>query len=110
MKRPLLRHYLGNRNQMIAALNQHVANAFNDLTSELDLHLLQMETGDQLLDNLFAEGEEIDPRLAAAWQGLSASAADHPKLARPLLYVLAHFVAVLENSLIACHPMLRQTG
>ncbi|WP_254429764.1 TetR/AcrR family transcriptional regulator [Ruegeria atlantica] len=55
VKRPLLRHYLGNRDQMITALNQHVANLFNDLTLELNFHLSQIETSGQLLEILFAE-------------------------------------------------------
>ncbi|WP_158541263.1 TetR/AcrR family transcriptional regulator [Ruegeria sp. A3M17] len=104
VKRPLLRHYFGNRDRMIGALNKHVADAFNDLTLELDCHLAQIETGDQLLEILFAEDEEIDPRLAAAWQGLSASVGDHPELAEPLLEVLARFVAVLEKFLARVSP------
>ncbi|WP_282151959.1 TetR/AcrR family transcriptional regulator [Ruegeria atlantica] len=104
VKRPLLRHYLGNRDQMIEALNQHVADALNALTLELDCHLTQIETGDQLLEILFAKDEEIDPRLAAAWQGLSASVGDHPELAEALLEVLARFVAVLEKFFARVSP------
>lgn len=104
VKRPLLRHYLGNRDQMIVALNLHVANTFNNQTTELDFYLSQIESGSQLVEILFTEDEEIDPRLLAAWQALSTSVGDKPDLAKPLLEVLSRFLSVIEKALRRVSP------
>lgn len=98
VKRPLLRHYLGNREQMIAALNTHVAGSFNALTSELDDVLASTETSTELIEILFAEDKAIDPRLMLAWQALTASLGDHPDLSKPLLESLSQFLNVLERT------------
>ncbi|MCG7519947.1 TetR/AcrR family transcriptional regulator [Ruegeria sp. Ofav3-42] len=104
VKRPLLRHYLGNRDQMIVALSLYVANTFNNQTAELDFYLSEIESGSQLVEILFTDDEEIDPRLLAAWQALSTSIGDHPDLAKPLLAVLSRFLLVIEKTLRRVSP------
>jgi len=98
VKRPLLRHYLGNRDQMIEALNEHVVGTFNALTGELDQVLQYIETSDQLVEVLFASDGAIDPRLMTVWQSLTTSVGDYPSLAQPLLETMVRFLAVLEET------------
>ncbi|WP_170763100.1 TetR/AcrR family transcriptional regulator [Ruegeria lacuscaerulensis] len=104
IKRPLLRHYLGNRDQMIAELNAHVAESFNALTTEFDMALTQIETSAQLIEILFAEDKTIDPRLMLAWQALTASAGDHTELSQQLLDSLSQFLSVMERTLRRIAP------
>ncbi|UWQ89567.1 TetR/AcrR family transcriptional regulator [Rhodobacteraceae bacterium M382] len=99
VKRPLLRHYLGNRDQMIAALNEHVVETFNGLTGRLASALAEAQNAEDMVGILFSEDAESDPRLLLAWQGLSVSAAENPEMRADLLDSLDRFLKVLSDTL-----------
>ena len=99
VKRPLLRHYLGNRDQMIAALNEHVIETFNGLSGSLAGALADVRTPEDMVELLFAEDAGNDPRLLLAWQGLSVSAAEYPEMRADLLDSLERFLKVLSDTL-----------
>lgn len=104
VKRPLLRHYLGNRDQMVAALNTHVVDSFNLLTGRLDAALAGITSAAELTDLLFAEDAGNDPRLLLAWQALSVSAAGQPEMRAALLDSLQQFLDVLSAALHRIAP------
>ncbi|WP_158524839.1 TetR/AcrR family transcriptional regulator [Phaeobacter piscinae] len=99
VKRPLLRHYLGNRDQMIAALTQHVVDTFNASTSSLATALADAGNAEDIVAVLFADDAPNDPRLLLAWQGLSISASENPGMRADLLDSLERFLTVLSDTL-----------
>lgn len=99
VKRPLLRHYLGNRDQMVAALNAHVVETFNELTDTLAVALADALNADDMVELLFAEDAVNDPRLLLAWQGLSVSSGENPEMRADLLDSLEQFLKVLSDTL-----------
>ncbi len=104
VKRPLLRHYLGNKDQMIEALTAYVIDGFAITTDALDAALVLVETPSDLVDLLFAEGSDSDPRLMLAWQALTASVADYPAMRAPLLASLSRFLDVIDRNLRRVAP------
>lgn len=104
VKRPLLRHYLGNRDQMVAALNDHVINTFNAKTQDLTLALDTVETLAALVELLFGQSKDHDPRLLLAWQALTATAPDHPERGDALLDSLDQFLIALTDTLQRLAP------
>ncbi len=104
VKRPLLRHYLGNREQMVAALNDHVIATFNALTQDIDTAMAYVETPKGMVDLLFDADAENDPRLLLAWQALSATSVDHEEMRAALLDSLKRFLDVLVRTLQRLAP------
>lgn len=99
VKRPLLRHYLGNREQMVAALNDHVVATFNALTKDFDAALACIDTPEGIVDLLFDVGADHDPRLLLAWQALAVTSVDHEDMRAVLLDSLKRFLDVLVSNL-----------
>lgn len=99
VKRTLLRHYLGNREDMIDALCAHVVGEFDALTEALGAALLESKRPSQLVDLLFDPGSETDPRLVLVFQTLTAAAETYPEMREPLLSSVQRFVAVISSHL-----------
>lgn len=104
VKRPLLRHYLGNRDEMIMALAAHVIEGFAAVTEALDAALQSVNSAQEMVDLLFADGHENDPRLTLVWQALAASAADQPEMRQQLLDSFARFLDVITQTLRRLAP------
>ncbi len=99
VKRPLLRHYLGNRDEMVAALAQHVVGAFAETTEQLRGAIPLLNTPKHLVDLLFDYDTAGDPRLMLAWQALTATVSEHPDMRGALLGAFGDFVDVVEQAL-----------
>ena len=104
VKRPLLRHYLGNKDQMISALVAHVVEGFAQSTDALAEALHDIRTPGDLVELLFADHDGSDPRLMLAWQALTASVGDYPDNRAPLLESLKSFLDVIERALLRMAP------
>lgn len=104
VKRPLLRHYLGNKDDMIAALADHVVASFAHTTRDLAAHFATTGTPAELIEALFAEEQTHDPRLMLAYQALVTGAETYPAMRAPLLQSYADFLAVIESVLTRAHP------
>lgn len=102
--RPLLRHNLGNRDQMIAALTNHVVAGFAQSTEALVEAAAMVNSPAELVDLLFADHGATDPRLMLAWQALTASVEDYPDMRAPLLDSLARFLDVIATALARMAP------
>jgi AcrR family transcriptional regulator len=104
VKRTLLRHYLGNRDQMIGALTEHVVAEFAK-TTDLLAQMLTEEGGlRHLIDLLFDQREASDPRLMLAYQAMVASVDSYPAMRAPLLESLQSFLSVIEIAAKESHP------
>ncbi len=99
VKRPLLRHYLGNRDEMVAALCAHIVDEFDALNEALADRLRESGKPSDLIDLLFNPASETDPRLVLVFQALTASAATYPQMRQPLLSSIDRFIDVIASFL-----------
>lgn len=108
VKRPLLRHYLGNKDEMIAALATHVVAEYAALTAFVQGELTAVETPQDLVAYLYQDDPASDPRLMLAWQALTVAVADYPDMREPLLDSLAQFVDTIAATLNRVAPQAGQ--
>ena len=104
VKRPLLRHYLGNRDEMIRALTAHVVDGFARSTGQMRDILGETGTPDDLIGVLFADAGNYDARLMLAYQALVTSIADYPDMRAPLLDSLVRYLEVIQDVLRRAAP------
>ena len=100
VKRTLLRHYLGNRDDMVEALYIHVVGEFDVLTEMLDAALQNCKQPSELIDLLFDTNHATDPRLVLVFQALTVRAETDPKMRSALLASMERFTAVIDSYLL----------
>jgi AcrR family transcriptional regulator len=108
VKRPLLRHYLGNKEGMVAALAEHVVAEYARLTAFMQAELATVKTPEDLVDYLYQKDPSSDPRLMLAWQALTVAVADYPEMRAPLFDSLARFVDTIAAVLRRAAPRAEQ--
>lgn len=103
MTRPLVRHHLGNRDEILTALQGYVLESFEQQTAELIDSLPEKDTARALVDNLFLRVDASNTDLILAFAALTARAIDDPALqegCRDVVLGFEHAVAdVLGASL-----------
>lgn len=99
VKRTLLRHYLGNRDDMIAALGAHVIARFDQLTDAFGDELRNSSDPSQLIALLFDADSATDPRLVLVFQALTSAVQTNPQLRAPLLISIERFIDLLSAHL-----------
>ncbi|WP_271952836.1 TetR/AcrR family transcriptional regulator [Ruegeria faecimaris] len=104
VKRPILRHYLGNKDEMTGALISHVVDRFAQATTALRDALEPTGTTADLIDLLFDKSVPNDPRVMLAYQSLVTSVANHPSMRQPLVDSLEQFFEVIEVVLKRAFP------
>lgn len=104
VKRTLLRHYLGNRDDMIRALMEFVIAGFSENTATLEQVLGPDGDLSQLITVLFDARDASDPRLMLAYQAMVASVDTYPDMRAPLLESLQSFLNVIEAAAKRSHP------
>lgn len=109
VKRPILRHYLGNKDQMTGALIGYVVDRFAEATQALQDALEPTGTPTDLIDRLFDKSTPNDPRVMLAYQSLVTSVVDHPEMRHPLVESLEHFLGVIEVVLRRAAPSASAT-
>ncbi|WP_170335466.1 TetR/AcrR family transcriptional regulator [Ruegeria arenilitoris] len=104
VKRPLLRHYLGNKDEMVSALAAHTIAGFADSLEGLRQALPAEASPSDLVDALFSLDGGTDPRLMLAYQALVAAVPDRPDLRQGLMDSLTDFFDVIEAILRRAAP------
>lgn len=104
LKRPLIRHHLGNRADMVRALAEHVVAEQAKSLEELRVGLLDYPGIINFVDVLFSVENTGDKRLNNAYQALVAVVEHYPDLREPLLDVIAQFYQLAINIIAAEHP------
>lgn len=105
VKRTILRHYLGNRDDMIKALVNHVVDRFNSLTEGLQAKLPVNHAIDALLDYLFADDNDgVDAHLNLVYQALVAACGEYPWARAPLLDSMQRFIDLIDDLLQQAFP------
>ena len=104
VKRPLLRHYLGNKEQMIGALADHVVAQYGGMIDLLEQALTPDMSVTDLVELLFDDEGGSDPRLMLAYQALVTAVSEFPGMRDPLLASLERFLMVIERALVRAVP------
>lgn len=91
LKRPLIRHYLGNRDEMVHALAKYVVDRQIAAINELRVAMKNYPGINNFIDTLFSEHGSSDGTLNNAYQALIAAVEHYPDLRAPLLHVMSEF-------------------
>lgn len=112
VKRPILRHYLGNRDDMIAALIDHLAERFDAETAALGRalppSLPRAASGagrvEAMLELLFGPRSVTPAEMVLAFQAIVAAAPRYPKARTAMLASVNRFHDLVEAELSAAYP------
>ena len=109
--RPLLRHYLGNREEMVSALLNHVLEKFAGMTADLISNLPNENRISALLDNLFS-GANHEADNAAVYQALVAASDRHEAMPQKLMQFVTGFEKAITKELVCefPHADIKQCG
>lgn len=80
LKRPLVRHHLGNREDMIASLQDYVFQGFSDQTEEMIGAAPQTQGSKWLIDVLFSDAGASSAEYVLVFAALTARAAEDTDL------------------------------
>jgi AcrR family transcriptional regulator len=101
--RPLLRHYLGNREQMVSALLDHILAKFSYLNQCLVSELPNEGRFETILDRLF-DKDYHEMEQAAVFQALVAASERHDGMAKKLMQFVHELEEILTAELKASKP------
>ncbi|WP_371170838.1 TetR/AcrR family transcriptional regulator [Aliiroseovarius sp. 2305UL8-7] len=104
LSRPLIRHHLGNREEMISALQDYVLQSFTEQTAALTAALPAKEPSAALVELLFSETTGATPDLVLAFAALTARAAEDTDLRAACRESLLRFEATIAETLRKEHP------
>ena len=104
VKRPILRHYLGNREQMVAALIRHMTAQFDGQTEALRAALPADGAVEDLLRLLFGPAGASDAETVLAFQAVVAASERYPAAGPALRGAVARVLALVEETLASGHP------
>ncbi|MDA7966497.1 TetR/AcrR family transcriptional regulator [Ruegeria sp.] len=104
LTRPLIRHHLGNRDEMIAALQDYVLQSFADQTQALVAALPKDAAGPTLIDLLFSDTTGSSPDMVLAFAALTARAAEDADLRTACRASLLEFEAAIRGALGQAYP------
>ncbi len=102
--RPLLRHYLGNREQMVSALLNHVLAKFSYLNQSLVSELPEDGRFEIILHRLFDKSYH-EMQQAAVFQALVAASERHDGMAKKLMQFVYELEEMLTVELKASKPL-----
>jgi AcrR family transcriptional regulator len=104
LSRPLIRHHLGNREDMIAALQTYVLQSFAEQTQALIAALPETGASAAMIDILFADTTGSSPDRVLAFAALTARAAEDPGLSVACRDSVLSFETTVATVLRNDHP------
>ncbi|WP_425045076.1 TetR/AcrR family transcriptional regulator [Primorskyibacter sp. S87] len=104
LSRPLIRHHLGNREDMIAALQDFVLDKFDKDTELLIAALPETGAATALVDYLFSDTAESSPDMVLAFAALTARAAEDADLRAACRKSALNFEAEIAKALRKSFP------
>lgn len=99
MTRPLVRHHLGNREDMLAALENYVLHRFDRDTEMMLASLPEENAAEALVDFLFSESAGVSGDLVMAFAALTARAGDDHDLRKACRQSVDDFEAAISKIL-----------
>lgn len=110
LSRPLIRHHLGNRDDILSALQGYVLKGFADQTDALAAALPDVEPAMAVIDLLFADTDDGDRDLVLVFAALTARSAGDPGLQEACKVFILQFEAVLAQAIRTDVPHLDQAS
>lgn len=104
LKRPLIRHHLGNREEMIQGLVNHVVDKFDTQVTQMHEYLDGKSRLPTLLALLFSSDSVTDSDLVLAFAALTAWAEQDELARKTLLDSVVRFEQFLFNELKESYP------
>lgn len=104
LKRPLIRHHLGNRKAMVLALGDHIAETLSNQSDMLRTALAEHPGVRNLIEALFNANGDMDPRINICYQALANSVELYPELRDPLLEAMESLYKVAFDIVQASNP------
>lgn len=104
LSRPLIRHHLGNRDEMITALQDYVLGEFESATAELVNMLPNTGAATAMVDILFSESTDSSPDLTMAFAALTAKASQDDALKEACRASVLDFEAQVADILGRSYP------
>lgn len=104
MKRSILRHYIGNRDEIIEALAERVIGRFGQETDELMRYLPEKNQPKALVELLFYGAKEASVESLAVTEALQSVSAQNEKVRDLFANWLDQFVGTLSTVLERAYP------
>ncbi len=104
VKRTLLRHYLGNKDEMVEALIKHVVARFNTETDQMIAALPETDRPKALLDILFGPLGITETASVLTINALGAASDRFPKARTGLLAAIARMQTAVTKELCTSYP------
>ncbi len=109
LSRPLIRHHLGNRDDILKSLQDHVLKGFSDQTDALASALPDVEPATALIDILFSDAGATDPELILAFAALTARSERDADLRNACRASISQFEATIAQAIKAEQPRADQS-
>jgi AcrR family transcriptional regulator len=110
VKRTLLRHYLGNKDEMVEALIKHVVTRFNSETDQMIAALPKTDRPKALLDILFGPLGVSETASVLTINALGAASDRFPKARTGLLEAITRMHDAVAEELIRDYPRVDKTA
>lgn len=104
LTRPLIRHHLGNRDELITTLQDYVLKCFSEQTDALVGVLPASDKSEHLIDLLFSDMNQTSPDMVLAFAALTARAAEDASLRQACREALLSFETAVAAILRADFP------
>ncbi len=104
MKRSILRHYVGNRDDLVHALAERVLGKYREQFGPLPVELAADERIDRVLDRLFPDQPVESTESVLVIEALIGSAAQYPDVGRLVFDYVEHLVGTTATELGQARP------
>ena len=104
VKRTILRHYVGNREDLIEALTVRIVDFFTREGEELFALLPERGASELLVDYLFSDGGAVNPEITLTAEQLIAAGDRYPQVRRQMAAWVTTFVGQVSEVLARDHP------
>lgn len=109
LTRPLIRHHLGNRDDILHSLQEYVLKGFSDQTRALAAALPDAAPAAALVDILFSDAGATDPDLVLAFAALTARSGDDTGLRDACRASISEFETTIAQAIEAEFPHLERS-
>ena len=104
LKRTIIRHYVGNKKDMVYALTTYLVAEFNDQTRIFENSGFKERCIEDLINLLFSNEALTDPRLVLVYQALIFAVEKYPEIRKPLLGSIERLDKFIAGVLSSRYP------
>lgn len=104
VKRTILRHYFGNKEEMVSSLATYLITELNEQTDQLVSAQFEKYNAIELVNVLFDNDQSTDHRLTLVYQAIVFAVETYPTIRIPLLDCMTHFIDFAIDTLRTRFP------